>query len=154
MYLIGSEIANFDCYFCEKIDLSFIQKYEPDFNKYKNSLLNFKNTEGENFDDCDLEGLDLKSYDDINCGENNVIFYKLLHFIETYFDTNLCFYADPFTDDLCDNESLYLGILTYDNSASNINKIKKSYDKITFNKIMELLDMSKQKIKVYKMTDD
>jgi hypothetical protein len=35
MYLVGIEIDNFDYDFCERIDLSFIEKYEPDFKKYK-----------------------------------------------------------------------------------------------------------------------
>ena len=153
MYLVGIEICNFDYYFCENIDLSFIQKYEPDFEKYKESLLNFKNTnEGKHYN-CDLDCFDLEDYDDINCGENNVIFYKLVHFIETYFNTNLCIYTDPITDDLCDNESLYLGVLTDDNSVKNINKIKKSYNMDTFNEIVELMELTNTKIKVYEVND-
>ena len=158
MYLVGIEIGNFDYYFCENIDLSFIQKYEPDFDKYKESLLNFKNTEGVNYFNCDsdcmdLDSLDLEDYDDINCGENNVIYYKLVHFIETYFNTNLCIYTDPITDDLCDNEPLYLGVLTDDNSVKNINKIKKSYDMDTFNEMVELMNLRKAEINVYKIND-
>ena len=153
MYLVGIEIGNFDYNFCENIDLSFIQKYEPDFEKYKESLLNFKNMDEGKHYDCDLDCLDLEGFDDINCGENNVIFYKLVHFIETYFKTDLCIHTEPITDDLCDNEPLYLGVLTDDNSVKNINKIKKSYDMDTFNEIVKLMELTNKKIKVYKVND-
>lgn len=153
MYLVGIEIGNFDYYFCENIDLSFIQKYEPEFDKYKESLLNFKNTDEGKHYDYDFDCLDFDDFDDINFGENNVIFYKLVHFIETYFKTDLCIYTDPITDDLCDNEPLYLGVLTDDNSVKNINKIKKSYDMDTFNEIVELMELINTKIKVYAVND-
>lgn len=149
MYLVGAEIGNFDYYFCENIDLSFIEKYEPNFNKYKESFFEFQNID----ELSKYEYIDFEDYSDINCGENDIIFDKLVHFINTYFDTNLNFYTDPMSDDLCDDEPLYLGVLTEDNTISNINKIIKTYDKKIFYKITKLLDMEKQEISVYELDD-
>jgi hypothetical protein len=117
----------------------------------KKSLKNYKDKDDEDY--INFKYLDFNDYDDINCGENDVIYYKLNHFIDTYFDTDLSFYTEPISCKLYDNEPLYLGVFTYDNSVKNIKKIKKNYDMETFKTILELLNIDEYELNVYELDD-
>jgi hypothetical protein len=142
VYIVGVEIGSFDYDFCENIDLSFVENYEPNFKKYYKSLKNYD----------DYEFTKMTDYSDINDCENEEIFYKLKHFIETYFETELSFYTEPLSEKLYDSEPLYLGVLTDSKNKKNIEEIKKDYDMETLNKILNLLELENHnELCVYKL---
>ena len=151
MYVIGVKIDDFDYNFCENYDLSFIEDYFDDYDEYEISLKNFEsspyNVERKlKYDD---------SYPSVDEGENIDMYYKLVHFISTYFKTNLSFYTEPIDDRLNSSEPLYLGVITNDITDTNVQKIISEYDKKTFNKILKLLEFNKckdkgaKKLKIY-----
>lgn len=142
MYILGTEIGSFNYDFCENIDLSFIKNYEPNFKKYLKSLNAY----------VDYEFAKMKNYDDINNGENYDFYYKLVHFIDTYFDTSLSFYTEEITKNLYDDEPLYLGIVTESKNAKHIKELKKTYDIKTYNEILNLLDIDNKEIAIYKFS--
>jgi hypothetical protein len=141
MFILGTEIGSFDYDFCENIDLSFIKNYEPKFEKYLTSLNDY----------TDYDFAEMEDYDDINNGENFDIYYKLSHFIDTYFDTPLSFYTEVITENLYHNEPLYLGITTESKNIKHIKELKKNYDMVSYNDILNLLDIDNNEISIYKV---
>jgi hypothetical protein len=150
MYLIGETLYNLDYDFCENIDFSFIEDYEPNFKKYKKSLTTYATKN-------DITLFPMSSYEDINNGENDDVYIKLCHFIDTYFTTKLQFYTQPYTEEYCNNEPVLLGIICA--NESEITEIKENFDMETYNKILSLLniDTTHNNISVYdldKLYDD
>lgn len=141
MYILGTEIGSFDYNFCENIDLSFIKNYEPKFEKYLTSLNDY----------ADYDFAEMEDYDDINNGENVDIYYKLSHFINTYFDTPLSFYTEAITENLYHDEPLYLGIGTESKNIKHIKELKKNYDMASYKDILNLLDIDNNEIVIYKV---
>jgi hypothetical protein len=150
-YVVGIHIDDFVYDFCENYDLSFLDEYVDDTNEYEKSLAKFAKTKrGKKIGHIGY-------FSDFNDGENDEMYFRLLHFIKTFMKTNLCFYTENSHGNFYNGEPLYLGILTDNNSKKNVNEIIKSFDFETYNKVLDFLEFKKgekeRNPRIYKLND-